>query len=141
MNRRQRRRQRRRVAADPELYAQRWTVRAALATLILLFGMVVVDVQPALTDAGHALTLVALMSAAITVRLGRHGFRLRLAHRRYDWDSGDPTLVIENIADAFDADNTIVAVPVITQFAQGQLVPTLDGMADRITAAIPDDPA
>jgi hypothetical protein len=145
MNRRQRRRQRRRVAADPELYAQQWTVRAALATLVLLFATVATDTRPGLVTTSHALVLVTLISAAVAVRLARHGFKLRLAHRRDGWNSGDPTIVMEDIADMFDVDEAMVATPGVTlqqverSYIDHIMVPTHEAMAARITAALHKD--
>lgn len=140
MNRRQRRRLNRRIKADPELYGLRWCRRATLAVPVLLLAVLAVDAESSLTGLGDAVRLLALLIAVLAFALVGHSFNVRLAHRRGEWASGDPTIVIEDMADVFDVPDAMVAAPRVTQeqvqraHLEHVIIPTAQEMADRITA-------
>jgi hypothetical protein len=111
VNPRQRRRQRRRIAEDPELYALRGnTVIAAVVVIAVLLLEAVVVV--ALGGWFDVLGAVAVCGAVTTALVARHTFRVRLAVRRQEWFDADPSAAIrEDIADAFDVPDELVAPP------------------------------
>lgn len=111
MNPRQRRRQRRRIAEDPELYALRGNMIIATIVMIAVLPLEAV-VAVALGGWFDVLGAVAVCGAATTALVARHTFRVRLAVRRQEWYNEDPSAAIrEDIADAFDLPDELVALP------------------------------